>query len=811
MTTIKLKNGSGAPDAADLVQGEVALDLTNKRIYSENASGTVIEMGTSPSTIDINAGTIDGTVIGGASAAAITGTTITGTSFVSSGNMTFGDSDKAIFGAGSDLQIYHNGSHSIIADAGTGHLKLLAADLRINNAADTETFIAAYENSKVDIYYDNSVKLATTATGIDVTGTVTADALTVEAATNPTITSIDTTNGVTTIINSSNTAGVVGTNTAHPVIIVTNGTERLRIDSSGSVGIGTIPNAGMTGLTALQLGYGGGFQSHASSTNSIFVLSNAYYDGAWKYKNAGAATEYKGIDGVHVWETAASGSANGALTWTERMRIDSSGNVGIGTASPSVGGAYSANNTLTIFGGTNSGSEDTAYLEIGSSTNVNDYQTGGIAFYNNDNSGAAAATRKQTAIIRALCVTSDSNAGDDSGGDLQFFTKSEAGSVTERLRIASTGETIIGGATELSSENGTLSLMKGAGTQGGQLNLYNSDTSILVTQALGEIKFWGRDTTGQTPTELAYFKAVSEGTHAAGDNPTGLVFGVTAGGSETVGEAMRIDSSGNLLVGTTTSTIQNTSGAADGLAYYAPEGILRVRSNATTTLQLNRTSNDGNIAEFRKDGTTAGAIGTVGAGSELFIAGNTVGFQLSDTGVSIRPCNSTGSASDDTIDLGVSTARFKDLYLSGSVYLGGTTSANALDDYEEGTWTPGITDGTNTGSLTTILATYTKIGRMVHIRASLLNLVTTGMTAGFPLRITGLPFATDNITNSETAFFIGTTLITTTKGICGHLERGDTVIKLKEQDDAFNGAEIIVSAATSGNADILLNFCYQAA
>jgi hypothetical protein len=79
MTTIKLKNGSGAPDAADLVQGEVALDLTNKRIYSENASGTVIEMGTSPSTIDINAGTIDGTVIGGASAAAGTFTTANAT------------------------------------------------------------------------------------------------------------------------------------------------------------------------------------------------------------------------------------------------------------------------------------------------------------------------------------------------------------------------------------------------------------------------------------------------------------------------------------------------------------------------------------------------------------------------------------------------------------------------------------------------------------------------------------------------------------------------------------------------------------
>jgi hypothetical protein len=111
----------------------------------------------------------------------------------------------------------------------------------------------------------------------------------------------------------------------------TNGTERLRINSSGSVGIGTIPNAGMTALTALQLGYGGGFQSHASSTNSIYVLSNAYYDGAWKYKNAGAATEYKGINGEHIWETAASGSANGALTWSERMRIDSSGNLLVGT------------------------------------------------------------------------------------------------------------------------------------------------------------------------------------------------------------------------------------------------------------------------------------------------------------------------------------------------------------------------------------------------------------------------------------------------------------------------------------------------
>jgi hypothetical protein len=130
---------------------------------------------------------------------------------------------------------------------------------------------------------------------------------------------------------------------------------------------------------------------------------------------------------------------------------DASGNVGIGTSSPSVGGAYSANNTLTIFGGTNSGVEDTAYLEIGSSTNTNDYQTGGIAFYNDDNSGAGSSTRKQTAIIRALCATTDSNADDDSGGTLVFITKQEASTLIERARIDSSGNLLVNQTSQSSS------------------------------------------------------------------------------------------------------------------------------------------------------------------------------------------------------------------------------------------------------------------------------------------------------------------------------------------------------------------------
>jgi hypothetical protein len=60
-TTIKLKNGSGAPAASDLVQGEPALDLTNNRLYSENSSGSVVEIGTNPTSLSINGTAITAT------------------------------------------------------------------------------------------------------------------------------------------------------------------------------------------------------------------------------------------------------------------------------------------------------------------------------------------------------------------------------------------------------------------------------------------------------------------------------------------------------------------------------------------------------------------------------------------------------------------------------------------------------------------------------------------------------------------------------------------------------------------------------
>ena len=95
------------------------------------------------------------------------------------GNLSFGDNNKAIFGAGSDLQIYHDGSASRIHDNGTGNLIVSTTDFQMNNGANNETMMTAVSGGAVTLKFAGSNKLATSATGIDVNGTVVADGLNV--------------------------------------------------------------------------------------------------------------------------------------------------------------------------------------------------------------------------------------------------------------------------------------------------------------------------------------------------------------------------------------------------------------------------------------------------------------------------------------------------------------------------------------------------------------------------------------------------------------------------------------------------------
>jgi len=84
-----------------------------------------------------------------------------------SGNLSFSDNVKAVFGAGSDLNIWHSGTKSYIHDAGTGNLVLRATNLEINNAADSQNMIVANDGGAVSLYYAGSNKLSTASYGIN--------------------------------------------------------------------------------------------------------------------------------------------------------------------------------------------------------------------------------------------------------------------------------------------------------------------------------------------------------------------------------------------------------------------------------------------------------------------------------------------------------------------------------------------------------------------------------------------------------------------------------------------------------------------
>ena len=221
----------------------------------------------------------------------------------------------------------------------------------------------------------------------------------------------------------------------------------------------------------------------------------------------------------------------------------------------------------------------------------------------------------------------------------------------------------------------------------------------------------------------------------------------TAGGytvfQQASGEAMRIDSSGNLLVGTTSSTgIGN--GTNEGISISSSQGQIIVGTDSDVSLYLNRQGTDGKIAEFRKNGTTVGSIGT--KAGHVTIGHDDVGVRFHSVNNLIYPHNmTTGATPDGTISFGASGSRFKDLYLSGGVYLGGTGSANKLEDYESGTFTPTVT----TGTLGDAGGAYTKIGNTVIAYMYMGAFSDRG--SGSVVTINNLPFTNSSPTTTDGA------------------------------------------------------------
>jgi hypothetical protein len=483
------------------------------------AGTTIADLGV-VTTVDINGGTIDGVTIGGASAGAITGTTITGTSFVSSGNMTFGDDDKAIFGAGSDLQIYHSGTSSRIQDLGTGNLIIDTdgTEIQLTSGNISQYMLRAVKDGAVTLYHNGTAnpRIATTATGVNVTGTVTADGLTVDGTTlfldgtfttgsTPTITLGDSSTYFKVLYGSNAAIGgytgvdIFGTASGNKIATFANGG-----DISFYEDTGVTPKMVWKAADE-RLGIGTDSPAYKLDVASAVIQFGDSTDAFAQYKSS-AGNWHVGANSSNAFSFYSGTYGSG----TQRMTLDSSGNLGLGVT-PS---AWRSSTPAFQIGGSGVSLFSDSGIAAGLGNNM---------FLNASSQYIYQRTDLASRYQQYQGIHSWHTAPSGTAGDAITFTQAMTLDASGNLGI---GPTLPGFKLDISG-GGTTAKINTLDTNDGGASL---STWMKVGRRAG------------TGTNV-YINTLHDGSDAV--SALTWAFGTSGTGSE----VMRLDSSGNLLMG----------------------------------------------------------------------------------------------------------------------------------------------------------------------------------------------------------------------------------------------------------------------
>ena len=680
--TIKLKRSAttgNAPTASQLALGELGINTTDGKLFlKKSVSGTesIVEVGGLP----------------------LSGGTLTG-------NLSLGDNVKLQLGnqTNGDLQIYHDGSHSYIADVGTGDLVLQAGnDLILRQPDGSTEYLRANEGAGVQIYHNGSQKFLTTSTGIDVTGTISfGDSHTIgnDGFDNLTITS----------------------STSENIVLKPSGATYIEHAGSTkfvttSTGIDVTGTATMDGLTVdgdglIQANMGAKLEIKATDN----FINNGEVVGSLDFISADYNYTAQPIKGqIRTESVSSTGESAVFISTTEttnlrnRIKIDKGGDISFyedtGTTAKlfwdSSTSQLRVGSTSAIF--TNSVIQGVSALgpTIGAKQTTANQFAGG--FWNN-NSG-------DVSLIAFYAGFGGSQIGSIKGNSTSVQLLGSSGS---GLSISSTGNvnipngSLMVGAT--TAPSGKLHIKNGASgatyTADGadQLILENNDSMMMDIRTpsgnTGGILFSDNNARGRGVIQYAHSNDTmyintagasaltldsSQNATFSGDlsvtskltltkAPVGT-YSIEVDGTNTgqpnlivkqsTSERFRCDNNGNLLVGTSNTTWQSQ----EGLRYFNGNSLIVTR-DSDEPMSLNRLTNDGNLLIFRKDGTAVGSIGSSNSSSVTYLAGSASGggIGVANNSPAVFPARPAGVI-DNTINLGSGFYRFKDLYLSNKVY-----------------------------------------------------------------------------------------------------------------------------------------------